>query len=320
MKLDFSFIIPVYNRPTEVDELLESFTRQTVLPYEIIIVEDGSILRCNEVVNHYEHQLNIKYYFKENTGAGLSRNFGMQKVSGNYFIILDSDVLLPENYIEIITNKLTAQYSDFFGGPDAAHPNFTHLQKAINYSMTSVFTTGGLRGGKKNNVDFQPRSFNLGMSKTVFQASGGFSGRKTGEDIELSFTLKKLGFSSQLISEAFVYHKRRTDLGQFFKQTYNFGKERPLLNKEFPKTAKLTYWFPSAFTIGLGMSLILLALNCAIPIVAYLIYFLLIFVDASFRNKSISIGFLSMITTLTQFAGYGFGFIKSVLKQKRLTK
>ncbi len=316
LELNFSFIIPVYNRPNEIDELLMSFTKQTVLPDEIIIVEDGSKQNCHTIVNKYNTILNIRYFLKENSGAGFSRNFGMQNASGNYFIILDSDVILPENYIENIKKKLSNHYTDYYGGPDAAHPNFTDLQKAINYSMTSVFTTGGIRGSIKNTIDFQPRSFNMGISKTAFESSGGFSGRKIGEDIELSLKLKKSGYSAQLIQDAFVYHKRRATLKQFLKQTYRFGNERPLLNKQFPKTAKLTYWFPSIFIIGLLISLLFLLAKCKLFILFYLIYFLVIFIDASIQNKSVKIGLMSVITTITQFSGYGFGFLKRLIYRK----
>ena len=316
MKLFFSIIIPVYNRPDEIEELLYSFTRQTYQEaYEILIVEDGSNKKADEIVEKYKEKLTIRYFFKENTGAGLSRNFGMKNAMGNYFIILDSDVILPPTYLSTVDKALDLHYTDFFGGPDAAHNSFNVLQKAINYSMTSFLTTGGLRG-RKNTKNFQPRSFNMGLSKKAFNASGGFSKRRIGEDIDLSFRLSKLGFKSQFIADAFVYHKRRTSLSAFFKQTYRFGKERPVLNKEYPGSAKLTYWFPSLFIIGFITAVILLFFRCFIPFVLLKLYCISIFIDAGIKNKSIWIGAMSVITSMVQFFGYGMGFLHTQLTAK----
>ncbi len=313
MTLHFSIIIPVYNRPDEIDELLLSLTKQTYnKAFEVVIVEDGSTAKCDEVVNKYKADLQLKYLSKPNTGAGLSRNFGMKNANGNYFIILDSDVIVPPTYLEIVAAQLEENYTDAFGGPDAAHKSFTDLQKAINYAMTSLLTTGGLRGSKKAKSKFQPRSFNLGLSKKAFIATHGFSKRKIGEDIDLSFRLWGQGFETQLIADAFVYHKRRTSLSQFFTQTYRFGKERPVLSRQYPKTSKLTYWFPSAFVLGVLVSVLTALSVCNYPLYLLLVYLFLIFIDASIRNKSIKIGTLSIVTTFVQFFGYGLGFLKAV--------
>ena len=310
--IKFSIIVPVYNRPEEIDELLSSLCHQTFdKSFEIVIVEDGSNQNCEDIIGKYASTLNIKYFLKQNTGAGLSRNFGMQHASGNYFIILDSDVLVPENYLHTVFSSLEKNYTDTFGGPDAAHTSFTAKQKAINYAMTSFFTTGGLRGGKNNKGDFQPRSFNMGISKDAFFKSKGYSSRKIGEDIELSVKLKELGFTSQLIHEAYVFHKRRSTFKQFYYQTFKFGFERPLLTKQFPKTTKLTYWFPSLFILGFVFSLILLVFNFSYPIILFFIYFLIIFLHASFENKNLKIGLLTIWATMIQFFGYGMGFLKS---------
>jgi len=307
-----SFIIPVYNRPQEIDELLASLTQQTYLqPFEVIVVEDGSAQNCDNIIAKYKSKLDLKYFLKQNTGAGLSRNFGMQKASGNYFIVLDSDVLVPEKYLEVVFSALAAHFTDTYGGPDAAHSSFTEVQKAINYAMTSFFTTGGLRGGNNKKSNFQPRSFNMGISKKAFETTQGYSNRKIGEDIELSFKLKELGFTSQLIPDAFVYHKRRSTFIQFLRQTYLFGKERPLLNKQFPKTKKVTYWFPSLFLIGIFFSSSLLIFKCFLPIALYLLYFFVIIIHSATQNKSLKIGFLTIWATLIQFAGYGSGFLKT---------
>jgi len=310
LELKFSLIIPVYNRPDEIDELLKSLTRQTYSNYfEVVIMEDGSTEKSDKIVVKYRDKLPIKYLYKPNTGAGLSRNLGMKNATGNYFVILDSDVILPPTYLEVVANQLAVNYTDAYGGPDAAHPSFGDLQKAINYSMTALLTTGGLRGNKKSPNKFQPRSFNMGLSKKAFSETQGFSNRKIGEDIELSFRLWEKGFKTQLISDAFVYHKRRTSIGQFFKQTFKFGKERPKLNKEFKGSAKLTYWFPSLFVLGVLASLVLSYVSCFLPLVLLGIYALFIFIDSSLKNKSIFVGILSVFATIVQFFGYGIGFL-----------
>lgn len=314
--LSYSFVIPVYNRPDEVDELLQSLTQQKFAPgFEVVLVEDGSTEDASKVVEKYRSKLNLKYLDKENSGAGLSRNFGMKNASGNYFIILDSDVILPPTYLQAVDSVLHQHYTDAFGGPDDAHESFSALQKAINFSMTSFLTTGGLRGGKKQpqyfGAKYQPRSFNMGLSKKAFQKTGGFSNRKIGEDIALSQRLWQEGFDSQYIDEAVVYHKRRSTLSAFFQQTYNFGKERPKLNREFPGSAKLTYWFPSFFIIVLLFSILLLFIPCLLPFVLYNIYFISVFVIAGLKYKSLWIGILAGITTLIQFLGYGMGFLRS---------
>lgn len=312
--LFFSIIVPVYNRPQEIDELLNSISQQNFTQqFEVIIVEDGSPNTSEKVIEKYRPKLNIKYFLKQNTGAGLSRNYGMQMANGNYFIIVDSDVLLPENYLKNINQSLTEDYVDYFGAPDAAHYTFTDVQKAINYAMTSLWTTGGLRGGK-NNKDFQPRSFNMGLSKRAFELSSGFSGNKIGEDIRLSFLLKQLGFRSRLIPEAYVYHKRRSTFRQFLRQTYAFGHERPLLNKEFKGTFKITYLFPTFFCISLLASLLGLLLKCYLPFLMITFYLVIIALDSSFKNRSVKVGALSVIATLVQFTGYGCGYLRQSIK------
>jgi len=302
----------VYNRPNEIGELLESLYKQTFSdPFEIIIIEDGSIQKSDVIVESYKTKLNVQYLFKENSGPGASRNFGMQRATGNYFLILDSDVLLPPQYLSEVKNGLELDYTDAFGGPDAAHESFTALQKAINYSMTSVLTTGGIRGKKKSVGRFQPRSFNFGISQTAFEKTNGFSDLKVGEDIDLTFRLWKHSFETQLIEKAFVYHKRRSTLRQFFKQTVAFGTARPQLNKRYPDTAKITYWFPSLFITGFDISIIALFFGYWQLLAFYGVYFVLIFLGSLLQNKSIYVAFLSMITSFTQFLGYGLGFLKS---------
>jgi glycosyltransferase involved in cell wall biosynthesis len=317
LNVSFSIIVPVYNRPQEIDELLESLTQQDFQDdFEVIVVEDGSTDSSVEVVKKYTNSLQINYFFKENSGAGASRNYGMERANGNYFIILDSDVIVPTQYLTEVSKALKDNFTDAFGGPDAAHPNFTSLQKAINYSMTSFLTTGGIRGKKKGVGKFQPRSFNLGLSKAAFEKTNGFSKLKVGEDIDLTFRLWEHGFKTQLIERAFVYHKRRSTIKQFFKQTFAFGTARPVLNKRYPDTAKITYWFPSLFIIGFDIGIIAAIFGYWQISTVYGLYFMLIFLDALIQNKNIVVAFLSIITTFTQHLGYGLGFLESKIFKK----
>ncbi len=319
--LEFSIIIPVYNRPLEVDELLGSITKQSYSKdYEVIIVEDGSDQTSEDVVKKYQDQLQLHYYYKDNSGPGLSRNFGMQKASGNYFIILDSDCILPKSYLEEASNALSNNFTDAYGGPDASHFSFTSVQKAINYSMTSILTTGGIRGKKTTFNKFQPRSFNMGLSKKAFDKTKGFGSQNYGEDIDLTFRLWEKGFDTQLIEGAFVYHKRRIDWISFLKQTFNFGAARPILNKQHPNSSKITYWFPSFFIIGFLISLLLLSIGKSVPIKLYCIYSLLIFVDALIKSKSIIVSFYSIWATFIQFLGYGSGFLRSTIRLQILQR
>ncbi|CAM1333463.1 glycosyltransferase [Tenacibaculum aestuariivivum] len=321
MSLQFSIIVPVYNRPKEIEELLESISKQdfnekSVEDFEVIIVEDGSEKSSKKIVDKYKSTLNIVYFFKENSGAGASRNYGMQRASGTYFIILDSDVILPPEYLSEVKKGLKDNYTDAFGGSDTAHSSFTDLQKAINYSMTSVLTTGGIRGNKKGIGKFQPRSFNLGLSKKAFIKTNGFSEMKAGEDIDLTFRLWKSGFETQLIENAFVYHKRRSSINQFFKQTFAFGTARPILNAKYPETAKLTYWFPSLFIISFLMSMLFFSFGYWQFFIFYVIYFTAIFIDSYLKNKNLKVASLSKLTTLVQFTGYGLGFLQSKFIKK----
>lgn len=314
MNLQFSLIIPVYNRPNEIDELLQSLVAQTYQnKFEVIVVEDGSTLKAEEIVNSYSKDLNLQYFYKKNTGAGESRNFGMQKATGNYFIVFDSDCIIPSNYLVEVQNYLTKNYTDAFGGADAAHDSFTTIQKAINYSMTSFFTTGGIRGSKKAVDKFQPRSFNFGISKTAFETTRGFSKMKIGEDIDLTFRLWDNNFETQFIENAYVYHKRRSTFQQFFKQTFAFGNGRPFLNKKYPGTAKITYWFPSIFLMLFVFSIIISLFGYPIFIGFFTFYFAVIFLDSLIKNEKISVAAISVLTTLIQFAGYGLGFLKGLV-------
>lgn len=318
--MKYSIIIPVYNRPDEADELLLSLTKQTSKDFEVVIVEDGSSVPCKDVVDKYDGQLDIKYYHKENGGPGPARNYGVERAQGEYVLILDSDCVIPEGYIAAVEAELKANPCDAFGGPDAAHDSFTPVQKAISYSMTSFFTTGGIRGGKKKGAmdKFYPRSFNMGVKRSVYNELHGFSKMRFGEDIDFSYRIVEAGHPSRLFPEAWVWHKRRTDFRKFFKQVFNSGIARINLEKRHPGTMKLVHMLPMVFTVGV-IGLVLLAIMavvfipdyCWIPLIPLLLYALLIFVDSSRQNKSLKVGVLSVPAAFVQLMGYGLGFIKA---------
>lgn len=314
MQLEFSFIIPVYNRPDEIQELLQSFTElKTDENFEIVIVEDGSTIPSKDVVEGFKSSLNISYFFKKNSGPGDSRNFGMKQAKGNYFIILDSDCILPSNYLQEVSKSLENEYVDCFGGPDAAHKSFSNLQKAINFSMTSSITTGGIRGNKNSVDQFQPRSFNMGISKKAFETSQGFGTIHPGEDPDLSIRLWNLGFKTKLIPEAYVFHKRRISWSKFYKQIYKFGKVRPILNQWHPTTKKITYWFPTLFCLGFLLSICLYFVSIPWLLLVYILYFILAFLIAWWSAKNFSVAVLSILAIGIQFFGYGYGFLKSTV-------
>jgi glycosyltransferase involved in cell wall biosynthesis len=313
----FSLIIPVFNRPDEIDELLLSLTYQYFSnEFEVVIVEDGSSLCCELVVLKYKNELNIQYYFKENTGPGDSRNFGMSKALGDYYIILDSDCIVPPTYLSSIALYLSKSPADCFGGPDTAHDDFSDVQKAINFSMTSFLTTGGIRGGGESLGTFQPRSFNMGLSKKAFETSGGFDSIHPGEDPDLVFRLWRNGFKTVLIKEAFVYHKRRINWSKFFIQVNKFGKVRPILNQRYPEFSKLSFWFPSIFIIGIDVAIVFVFFGFYAPILFLGFYFLLLFFWSALSNKSLKIASLTIIAVIIQLYGYGLGFLESTIKVK----
>jgi len=346
--LKYSIIVPVYNRPDEVDELLESLSHQTQKDFEVIIVEDGSIKPCKDVCDKYAGILALHYYAKENSGPGQSRNYGAERANGDWLIILDSDVVLPEGYLEAVDNSLTSDIVAF-GGPDAANPSFTPVQKAISYSMTSFFTTGGIRGGKAKLDKFYPRSFNMGIRRDVYLELGGFTKMRFGEDIDFSYRIVEAGYRPQLFPKAWVWHKRRTDFRKFFRQVYNSGIARINLMKRHPGTLKLVHLLPTVFTLGVIGCVLLFGLGAALylegewldanglrptdnmhqgvgmvfgvlALLPLLFYSLLIFVDSSIRNRSLWVGLLSIPASFVQLMGYGFGFIESWWKRCILKK
>lgn len=322
--IKYSFIIPLYNRPDEIKELLDSMlAMQTNTTFEVIIIEDGSVIPSKDIVHSYNEDLTISYYSKPNSGPGLSRNYGAQYATGEFFIFLDSDVVLPPNYLNEVDFYLLKTPLDAFGGPDCADDSFTPTQKAINYSMTSFFTTGGIRNKKKGFENFHPRSFNMGIRATAFQQLKGFSELRFGEDIDFSIRLINHGCKTGLIEKAFVFHKRRTDFKKFFKQVYNSGLARIVLYKMYPHSLKLVHFLPSTFTVGLFLGSVTGAWFHELYALINL-FTLLIFIDAIRQEKSIKVGFLSIIASYVQLTGYGLGFIvsywKNIIQGKRYDK
>ena len=321
--MKYSIIVPVFNRPDEVDELLESLCHQDVKDFEVIIVEDGSEKPCKDVCDKYANILDLHYYFKENSGPGQSRNYGAERANGEWLIVLDSDVVLPKYYLRNVENGMRNE--DAFGGPDASHPSFTPIQKAISYSMTSFFTTGGIRGGKGKKLDkFFPRSYNMGIRREVYQELGGFTKMRFGEDIDFSYRIIEAGYKTALIPEAWVWHKRRTDFRKFFRQVYNSGIARINLEKRHPGTMKLVHLLPTVFTVGVLGCLLLAPFCYGLTLLPLVLYCLLILADSSRQNSSLWVGLLSIPAAFTQLMGYGFGFIESwwkrcVLKQDEFT-
>ena len=331
--MKYSIIVPVFNRPDEVDELLQSLVGQTLKDFEVVIVEDGSEKPCKDVCDKYAGKIDVKYFMKKNSGPGQSRNYGAERANGEYLIVLDSDVVLPEGYLKAVDDELNREPSDAFGGPDCAHDSFTETQKAISYSMTSFFTTGGIRGGKKKLDKFYPRSFNMGIRRDVYKRLGGFSKMRFGEDIDFSIRIFKAGCKCRLFPEAWVWHKRRTDMRKFFRQVYNSGIARVNLYKLYPESLKLVHLLPMVFTVGVILLFLIacfgrimmvygnpadfyswyyLVVGALSPI---LFFSLLIFIDSSIRNKSLPIGFISIGAAFVQLTGYGFGFISAWWKR-----
>ena len=328
--MKYSIIVPVFNRPDEVNELLESLAHQEEKDFEVIVVEDGSQKPCKDICEHYKDMMDIHYYYKENSGPGQSRNYGAERATGEYLLILDSDVVLPERYLKAVSDELSREPADAFGGPDRAHSSFTDTQKAISYSMTSFFTTGGIRGGKKKMDKFYPRSFNMGIRKDVYLHLNGFSNMRFGEDIDFSIRIFKAGYKCRLFPEAWVWHKRRTDFHKFWRQVYNSGIARINLYKKYPESLKLVHLLPMVFTLGVIGTLalfiagiILYSMNMGIGTLylSYICLFLIalyaiaLFADSAKQNRSIKIGFLSIRAAFTQLMGYGCGFLSAWWKR-----
>ena len=320
--MKYSIIVPVFNRPDEVDELLESLSSQTLRDFEVVIVEDGSQIPCKDVCDKYANILDLHYYFKENSGPGQSRNYGVDRAQGEYVIILDSDAVTPPGFMQAIDDELKRQPTDAWGGPDAAHESFSDIQKAISYAMTSFFTTGGIRGGKKQlDKKFYPRSFNLGVRREVYQQLGGFTTERFskmslyGEDIDFSLRIYKNGYSCRLFPEAWLWHKRRTDFRKFWRQVYNSGYARINLWRKYPEALKPVHALPAVFTIGVA-GLLLLSVFSVLAFIPLILYSALIFIDSTIRNKSVMVGLKSIPAAFIQLIGYGVGFLESLFTKK----
>ena len=314
----FSIIIPLYNRPNEIAELLQSLTVQTFTNFEVLVIEDGSVNDAKDVVARFTDKLNLRYFVKPNEGQGFTRNFGFKQAKGDYFIVFDSDCLIPENYLQIVNDSLQANYLDAYGGPDGHHPSFTPLQKAISYSMTSPFTTGGIRGNKKGIGQFHPRSFNMGISRQVFEQTGGFIITRLGEDIEFSIRIHSMGFKIGLIPNAIVYHKRRTNFVAFFKQIHFFGRARINVYKFFPKELKAVHFFPALGTLFFIFALLINIIRSPLAQLTNFIlavFILLIFFHSWIKNKSAKVAFLSIIAAFIQLTAYGLGFMQDLWKR-----
>lgn len=317
----FSIIVPVFNRPDEIDELLNSLLNQVFKqPFEIIIIEDGSSLPCEQVVNKYASKLNIQYLKKKNSGPGHSRNYGMHHAKGDFFLIFDSDCIIPSSYLQIVHDFLRTNKTDCFGGPDAALPSFSKIQLAINHVMTSFVTTGGVRGGDERLGRFQPRSFNMGLSKTAFQKTKGFGNIHPGEDPDLVFRLWKAGFETKLIKDAFVFHKRRISWKKFFQQVYKFGKVRAILNHWYPEYKKLTYYLPLIWVLFALTSIVMMFFDFYFLAFILLGYYFLVFSEALYKLKDLKIAFYCLGAVNIQFFAYSFGFIKTLTHVEILGK
>lgn len=310
----FSIIIPVFNRPDEVAELLESLTKQTDKGFEVLVIEDGSTVPCEDICKQYADKLDLHYYFKPNSGRSETRNYSIERATGSWFIIYDSDVIVPPHYIATVRAELAKNPVDCYGGPDAADDSFSDVQKAINYSMTSIMTTGGIRGATKNKEKFSPRSFNMGISRKCFATVGGYK-NMIGEDIDLSIRIKAAGFKTTLIPDAYVYHKRRVDLRKFFRQVNTFGKGRVLLGELHPGSLKLVHLMPAAFVIG-NIALVLLAFWSPWFLLPIGVYILGLFTESLIKNKSLKIALLSIVAAYMQLFGYGTGFLGECITHK----
>ena len=307
-----SIIIAIYNRKDELFELLNSLSYQTDRDFEVIIVDDGSLLNLRPTAELFQEKLTIEFFRKDNSGPGLSRNYGARRAKNDWLIFVDSDVIVETDYIQNIKKNISEIPCDAFGGADKAHKGFNLMQKAISYSMTSVFTTGGIRGNKKAVTKFQPRSFNMGVRKSAFEQVGGFSEMRIGEDPELSMRLWEHGYTTAFFDDIGVYHKRRVDFGKFSKQVYQFGCARPILNQRHPKYVKISFAFPSLFFIGYFLGIIAyFAFQQGLILGFYGLYTFVVFFHALYKTRNISIAAMAIISTYIQMFSYGYGFLKS---------
>jgi len=316
----YSLIIPVYDRPEELRELLESLVAQDIsseieMSFEVLVIEDGSRESAEDVCQSFSHKLPLHYFYKENTGPGPSRNYGIEKAEGDYFIFFDSDCIIPPAYLKTMHHQVQQYRLDAFGGPDASHQSFTTLQKSINYAMTSFLSTGGIRGKKKHLGTYQARSFNMGFSRQVYEATQGFGTMRVSEDIDLSIRIRETGFKLQLVPEAFVYHKRRSSFTDFFRQAHSFGKGRASIVKRHPSQFKWVHLFPSLWLLFLVSMFPMFWIwegLAQLQLFTILLYATLIFSDSIASNRNFLVGLLSIPAVFIQLGGYGSGFLKGI--------
>jgi len=321
-ELRFSIIIPVYNRPDEMKELLESLSKQTFMDFELVVVEDGSDVKSDLLCDQYSNRIDIAYYYKENAGPSIARNFGLERAKGNYFLFFDSDCIIPEHYMATINKELQTDFVDCYGGPDRAMEDFSDFQKAVSYAMTSFFTTGGIRGGKKQVDKFHPRSFNLGFSEAVYKDTGGFPVTRMhpGEDMVFAIEVIRRGFNTRLIEDAYVFHKRRISFKKFYKQVKGFGKTRYIISRHYPDTFKIFFLFPSVFTLGLVAMVFLGVFYSYYFFLLLLFYILILLADSLVKSRSLKVALLSVAASFVQLCGYGIGFIDAAWKHVVLGK
>ena len=313
----FSIIVPVYNRPEEVADLLQSLKAQTDKGFEIILVEDGSTIPA--LPEGYDASpLRLKYYKKSNEGRSIARNYGIEHAEGDFFIFVDSDCILPPDYIAKLRKSMEENPTDCFGGPDAAHDSFTDTQKAINYAMTAFLTTGGIRGGKVSMEKFTPRTFNMGFARKVYEKVGGFR-EMFSEDIDMSTRIRLAGFSIMLYPDVAVFHKRRGNLKKFWKQVHVFGQSRITLELLYPGSMKLVHWLPAVFTIG-AAALIVGSFFWPWLLIPLALYIIALWVGALIETKSLKVACLGVAASMVQLVGYGTGFLKAYFRQIILRK
>ncbi len=310
-EIKLSLIVPVYNRPGEIQEFLDSLTKQTYKDFEVVVVEDGSTEKCDKIAESFMDRLNIRYFLNVKSGPGMCRNYGCEVASGNYNVILDSDCIIPPHYVATVKSCLEENYVDAFGGPDSVSDDFTDLQKSINFAMTSFFTTGGIRGGGEKLDKFHPRSFNMGFSDEVYKVTKGFPKLRFAEDIDFTIRILKAGFKTALFKDAYVYHKRRADFKKFFRQVRNFGIGRINLYIRYPETLKLVHTLPAVFVLGCLMLIVLSLFVSPLFLLPLAFYTLVLFADALARYKSLKVALMSVVACYTQLIGYGYGFLKS---------
>jgi glycosyltransferase involved in cell wall biosynthesis len=309
---EYSVIIPVFNRPGELRELLESLARQTEQVFEVLVIDDGSEARSDRVSDEFTSRIPLRYFYIGNSGPASARNYGCKQASGSFLVFFDSDCTLPDDYFRRLREARDSEKFDAYGGPDRDHPDFSVLQRAISYTMTSIFTTGGIRGGAIARHKFLPRSFNMGISAPVYLATGGFSDMRFGEDIDLSLRIRQAGFAATLIAACFVYHKRRTDLGKFFKQVFNSGMARINLYRRHPSSLKLLHFFPALYTVYLlGSVLIWIFAGIWEFTLPLIVYHAAIFFDALLQSNHPGVALLAIPASAIQLTGYGLGFIRN---------